>query len=128
MPKPENLIGKGFDKRPQNINKKGRPRTLVAEIVNELKTEGIKPVRKTDVQDVYMMIINLPIPEITEIAKNPEKPALVRIIAKAILSNKGFEIVEKMLDRAHGKATNTIDVKDNKKQVFVIGGQRIEFE
>ena len=25
MPKPENLIGQGFDKHPERINKKGRP-------------------------------------------------------------------------------------------------------
>ena len=28
MPKPENVIGKGFDKRPENINRAGRPKTV----------------------------------------------------------------------------------------------------
>ena len=32
-------------------------------------------------------------------------PMLVRILAKAMLSGKGFEIVEKMLDRSIGRPT-----------------------
>jgi len=43
MPNPENIKGKGFDKRPENINKKGRPpvlpevRELIAKILSEEK-------------------------------------------------------------------------------------------
>jgi len=46
MPKPENIIGKGFDKHPENINKKGRPPVLpdlkeaIAKILSEEK-DGI---------------------------------------------------------------------------------------
>lgn len=45
MPKPENIKGKGFKDRPENINKKGRPKLpdlseLMAEILGEEK-DGI---------------------------------------------------------------------------------------
>jgi len=41
MAKEENIIGKGFDKRPQNINKKGRPHKLPAldELMNKVMGE-----------------------------------------------------------------------------------------
>ena len=46
MPKPENIIGKGFDKRPGNINKNGRPKMpdlkeAIAEVVGE---EGVNKI------------------------------------------------------------------------------------
>ena len=30
-------------------------------------------------------------------------PMILRIVAKGILSSKGFEIIEKILDRTHGR-------------------------
>lgn len=47
MPKPENVIGKGFDKRPHNINRAGRPpgtrnrMTIVREALERLHETGI---------------------------------------------------------------------------------------
>jgi hypothetical protein len=42
---------------------------------------------------------------------------LVSIITKAILSDKGFEIIEKMLDRAIGKAGGNIDITTNGEKI-----------
>jgi len=39
-----------------------------------------------------------------------DQPALVAVTAKAILSRRGFEIVEKMLDRGIGKAKESMDL------------------
>jgi hypothetical protein len=41
MPNKENLIGKGFDKHPEHINKKGQPRSFKT-LFNELKDEDRK--------------------------------------------------------------------------------------
>jgi hypothetical protein len=47
MPKPENLINKGFDKRPENINKNGRPPKLpaldelMAKVMGEMGESGL---------------------------------------------------------------------------------------
>ena len=46
---------------------------------------------------------------------------LMRVVSRAILDNKGFEMIEKMLDRAHGKATN-------KTEVTGAEGEKIEFK
>ena len=48
MPNPENLIGKGFDKNPQNINRTGANRKSFASVNRELKKKGIKPIQKKD--------------------------------------------------------------------------------
>lgn len=42
MPKPENIVGKGFDKHPERINRKGRPKLpdlkeAIARILSEEK-------------------------------------------------------------------------------------------
>lgn len=50
-------------------------------------------------------------PDLQKISNDNAEPALVRIVAKAILSGKGFEVIEKMLDRTIQKATQPIDVQ-----------------
>ncbi len=41
------------------------------------------------------------------IAADEEQPMMLRIMAKRMLSNKAFEVLEKILDRIHGKASQT---------------------
>ena len=100
----------GFQKNPQNINRKGRPRMMIADVIAELERQGIKPATKPDIQDIYMRLINIEIPELEKIVKDVEQPVLVRIVGKNILSGKGFDIIEKMLDRSIGKAEQKTDI------------------
>ena len=100
----------GFQKNPQNINRKGRPRKMIADVIAELEKQGIKAATKSDIQDIYMRLINIEIPELEQIVKDPTQPVLVRIVGKNILSGKGFDIIEKMLDRSIGKAEQKTDI------------------
>lgn len=100
----------GFQKNPQNINRKGRPRKMIADVIAELEKQGIKAATKPDIQDIYMRLINIDIPELEKIVKDAEQPVLVRIVGKNILSGKGFDIIEKMLDRSIGKAEQKTDI------------------
>ena len=100
----------GFQKNPQNINRKGRPRMMIADVIAELERQGIKPATKADILDIYMRLINMEIPELEQIVKDPKQPVLVRIVAKNILSGKGFDVIEKMLDRTIGKAEQKTDI------------------
>ena len=61
-------------------------------------------------------MIQLTIPELKAKVKDSEQPALVIIVGKAILSGKGFDIIEKMLDRSIGRAdvSGNLDNGDNK--------------
>lgn len=105
----EHIKGKGFDKNPGNINREGRPRKLVSDVIKELDNQGIKPVTKQEIQDVYMRLINLEMPDLEAKVKDSKQPALVRIVGKAILSGKGYEVVERMLDRSIGKPDSKIE-------------------
>lgn len=105
----EHIKGKGFDKNPDNINRDGRPRKLVSDVIKELDAQGIKPVTKQEIQDVYMRLINLEVPDLETKVKDSKQPALVRIVGKAILSVKGYEVVERMLDRSIGKPDAKIE-------------------
>ena len=109
----EHIKSKGFDKNPQNINRKGRPRKLISDVIAQLEEQGIKPATKTDIQDIYMRLMNVEIPELEQIVKDSTQPVLVRIVGKSVLSGKGFDIIEKMLDRSIGKAMNSIDLNAN---------------
>lgn len=109
MPNPENLKNKGFDKNPQNINRNGRPRKLVSHVNKELEKQGVTEATKTEIVSCYLRLINLDVPEIERIANTGDDfPAIYRIVANAIISDKGFEVIEKILDRGIGKATDNI--------------------
>jgi hypothetical protein len=104
-------------KKGQTGNPNGRPRKLISQTINELKAEGVVETSTTEIKAVYLMLINLTIPELEQRVKDSKQSALVRIVGKAILSNKGYEIIEKMLDRAIGKAENKIDHTTNGKEM-----------
>lgn len=122
MPKPENIIGRGFDKNPQNINRKGRPPRLVGKVILELKEAGYEPVSPEQVRAIYETLLNLPEQQLMTLVNDKEQPMLARIIGRAMLGKYGYEIIERMLDRAHGKAKQSSDV-----QVSCIEPMRIEF-
>ena len=100
----------GFQKNPQNINRNGRPRKMIADVIAELEKQGIKAATKSDILDIYMRLINMEIQELEQIVKDTTQPVLVRIVGKNILSGKGFDIIEKMLDRSIGKAEQKTDI------------------
>jgi hypothetical protein len=106
-----NLIkARGFDKNPQNINKKGRPRRMLSDIIAEMKAQGVQRVGPSQVADAYEILLNLSQDELVAKAMDKEAPMIMRIVAKAMLSSKGFDIIERMIDRVHGKATQPTEV------------------
>lgn len=96
--------GKKF-KKGKSGNPKGRPKKLVSSVIAELKNKGHEEVDKSAVKQVYQYLIGLSQEELTKMANDKDTPMLFRIISKSVLGKKGFEIIETMLDRAHGKAT-----------------------
>jgi len=112
---------KGFDKNPQNINRSGANRKSIAIVNKELEAKGYKAANKKDITDCYLRLINIDLPELTEMIKDKKQPAMVRIVGKAILSGKGFDIVEKMLDRGIGKAKEHKEIDFNKDVNIIIG-------
>jgi hypothetical protein len=52
----------------------------------------------------------MPQDDLKKLVEDKECPMLFRICASNILGKKGFEIVEKMLDRAIGKPTTKTEI------------------
>jgi hypothetical protein len=108
-------------KQGESGNPKGRPKKLVSTVIADLKAEGYEEVTADHIKQAYQLLIGLDRIKVAEIGNDKEHSMLMVVVSRAILANKGFEIIEKMLDRAHGKATN-------KTEVTGAGGEKIEFK
>lgn len=104
-----NLIGNTFRDHPERINRKGKAPRLVTSIVRELKEAGYERVSSLQVVEVFEMLIGLPEQQIKELIADSETPMSIRIVGKAMMSAKGFDVLQALLDRAHGKAKQAIE-------------------
>ena len=92
-------------------NPNGRPRKLVIHVLEELKAKGITPVRPVDIVSIYEQLLNVTQDEIVEIVNDTELPYSIRLVAAAMTTKgRGFEIIERMIDRAHGRPKNEIEL------------------
>lgn len=98
-----------------------RPRKWISAVNSELKEAWYEPATKADIEANYMSLLQLEESKLKEYLNNADKPMLIRIIAKNMLWGKGFEIIEKMLDRWVWKPiqsiqqTGEIDININMK-------------
>ena len=115
MPKPENIEPYKM-KKGQTLNPNGRPRKTISAVNVELEASGATEATKQDITSCYLRLIQLSIPELEAKIKDSQQPALVRIVGKAIISGKGFDVIEKVLDRGIGKPVNVTELtgKDGK--------------
>jgi len=87
-----------------NKMSKGRPKKLVSSILASLQEEG-ELVTRSLVEQTYQVLLSLTQEQLTKVASDKKQPMINRIVAKEMLGKKGFEIIEKMMDRANGKPT-----------------------
>jgi len=123
MPKPENIIGKGFDKHPENINRTGLNRKLISTVNKQLIEEGFTPANKSEIIETQLILLNLPLSKVVEIAKmdNDEYPLLWKLTAKEIIGKRGFDALKEIYDRTMGKPKQESEVK-------IEGGLTIKWE
>ena len=116
----------------ETMNPNGRPRKTISAVNVELEASGATEATKQDITSCYLRLIQLSIPELEAKVKDSQQPALVRIVGKAIISGKGFDVIEKVLDRGIGKPVNVTELtgKDGKdlipKTVIKWGDKEIE--
>jgi hypothetical protein len=94
-------------KKGQSGNKEGRPPKAIAQITKDLIEKGYSIPRKTDILDAGLILVSLSTKEINEIALGQGDkdmyPYYYIRTAQELLSDRGFEIIEKIFDRALGK-------------------------
>jgi hypothetical protein len=112
----DNLVPfkKGKDSR---RNMSGRPRKLISQTIKDLKEAGVKETTSVEIKAVYLMLINLTKKDLQDKMADPDQSILVRTVADAIINGKGFEIIEKMLDRSIGKAQDKVDITSGGEKV-----------
>lgn len=100
------LKGKGFDKNPQNINRKGRPRKPVL----ALKLEGYK---LYEINDTIQAMVSMTSAELKQVADNPNSTVLEKTIATALqksIDKGNLESIETLITRVYGKPKQEMDI------------------
>jgi len=132
MVNPQN-IEKHRWKKGQSGNPAGGRKKTLRIITEQLKQEGCEPVKPYQVMEAFELLLGLTFDELKKIAgstgdKENKYPALVRIAAIELLGKKKAEYVEKMLDRAHWKPTQKLNVEVKKKEIDLSGLTEQELE
>ena len=84
------------------------PKKWISLVNKELAEQWYKPATRQDIEENYMQLLQLKQEDLVRLWKDENQPMLVRVIVKAMLSWKGFDVIERMLDRGVWKATQPI--------------------
>lgn len=90
--------------------KNGRPPKTLTKVMQELKDSGYERVTASMVMEAYELLLGLDEEQLKETITDKSKPMLIRIVGSAMGSKKGADMLEKMLDRAHGKPKQTSEL------------------
>ena len=107
----KNMAKKGDIKNP-----KGRPRHTIRTMIKEFENAGLIVPSNDEIGKMYLYIASLNEKELGELLKNKELPMMTRIIAKGILSKKGLDVIDKIVNRAYGSQQH-IDITTNGKDM-----------
>jgi len=92
-------------------NPNGRPKKIVSAALDALRLEG-EQVTAAMAQETINVFLSLTKAKITAIANDEKQSIMFRIIARAMLKDKQFEVLNSLLDRSHGKALQKLETKD----------------
>lgn len=113
-------LEKGKFKKGQSGNPSGKPKNSLSAIISELKEQGFVEPTPNEIIKVYKMIVTLPEDATKKLIADKSQPMLVRILGKSYLGGKGFDILERMLDRSIGRASQSMDITS--------GGEKLKVE
>lgn len=87
----------------------GRPPKLLKHVNDILKRKGFEAVKPSQMAEAFELVLNLDEATVVEIVKDKQMPFFLRIIGKKLLSNKGEEMLEKVIDRVAGRPKVQVD-------------------
>jgi len=99
-------------------NPAGRPPKVLSGLIAQLKKDGYEAVKPAMVIEAYEFLLSLNQDKIVDTVNDKTQPMIVRIVGKSMLDNKfGFEIIDRMLDRAHGRAQQTVNLNESTETI-----------
>lgn len=99
----------------------GRPPKLLSQMVKDLKAAGYEQVGASTMLHTIESMIGLPTAKLEAMAKDDEAPIAQRILATHLLSKSDrLGLLMDLLDRAHGKAKQALDLKTSGDMVVDI--------
>lgn len=107
-------------KKGQSGNPHGRPPTLTNALINELYSLGYEKVQASQIKEAYLTMLNLPINKIHEIVNDDQSPAMLRIVGRQLLSPKGFEAIETLLQRALGQPKQEHEITQHSREMPIV--------
>ena len=88
----------------------GRPRKLVNTVIKELQDSGVEQVSAESVNSAFKTMLNCTEQELRKIEKDPAAAYLLRSVARQMLSPRGQEMINSMIERAHGKTAGSLAI------------------
>lgn len=95
----------------QSGNPKGRPRKGVSAVLSALEAAGHDEVTAEQVRATMGRMLNLPREELVKMGSDAKNtPILDALIARSLAGKDGWQAMQDILDRAHGKAKQSVDL------------------
>ncbi len=126
MPKPENVIGKGFDKYPEHINKKGRPVSIKREIRELLMKDGELPISVNQFIRMDKRIVKGKEKEFYVFKIATQEAMAAELISMAMSRNtNGFRAIQLILEHFDGKPAQSLDVTSHDTIIIATKNDKI---
>jgi len=90
-------------------NLKGRPKKTVAATLSALKDQGYEEVTAEQVRSTMGRMLNLSRDQLVATGNDKTAPILDALIARALAGGKGWEALQDILDRAHGRPKQSLE-------------------
>lgn len=109
-------LKKGMAKKGDVLNPNGRPRNTIRTMIKEFEDAGLVVPSNEEIGKMYLYIATLNEEELKKLLNDKDLPMMTRIIARGILSKKGLDVVDRIVNRAYGQQQH-IDVTTNGKDL-----------
>lgn len=102
-------LEKGKWKKWQSWNAKWREKKSFQGLALELQQEGFVMATKEAIAEAYQILLAANEEKLIKLVNDSAQPMTIRVVAKRILNTKdGHDMIEKMLDRVHGKPNQSV--------------------
>ena len=123
--------GNTFSSTNQPAHNPGRPPRVFSQMAKEFKDRGIEKATPEAVKEAYEYLLALTLLEVIEIAGTPKDekndyPVIVRACAQELTGKRKRDILNDMLNRAHGTARQGVDVNHSGALKIVWDEKRTE--